>query len=362
MKTMKQILEDNEDLKPVKVGEIVEGSVIGKGRSTLFLDLGPVGTGTIYGKEFQDSKRQLKDLEKGDKVCGKVVDLETDDGFIELSVREAFREMTFEELQERKEAGELIKVKIQGANKGGLMTKLMGVDSFLPVSQLTSKHYPKVEGGDRRKILRKLQEFIGEEFTVKILNLFPEKNQIILSERAKDVDRMKKMLKEYEIGDVVEGEITGVTDFGAFIKFPLSAESEKEQLEGLIHISELDWKIVKNPSSIVKTGDKVKAKIIDIAKGKISLSLKSLKDDPWEGVEEQYPKGTTLTGEVTKINPFGAFVKVKEGIRALCHISKFEKESAMKNKLEVGENYKFEVLSVDEKEHRMSLKLIENKE
>jgi len=359
MKTMKKILEQNEDLKPLKVGEIVEGSVIGKARSSIFLDLGPVGTGTIFGREFLDSKRQLRDLEKGDKVCGKVVDLETDDGFIELSVREAFREMTFEDLQERKDEGELIQVKILGANKGGLMTKLMGVDSFLPVSQLTNKHYPKVEGGDRRKILRKLQEFIGEEFTVKILDLFPEKNQIILSERAKDVDKMKKMLKKYEIGDVVKGEITGVTDFGAFIKFPISAKSSKEQLEGLIHISELDWKIVKNPSSIVKSGDEVEAKIIDISKGKISLSLKALKEDPWKGIKEKYEKGSTISGKVTKVNSFGAFVKVEEGIRALCHISEFDKKSQMDKKLEVGEKYNFKVLSVDEEEHRMSLKLIE---
>lgn len=359
MKNMQQLLEKNEDLKPVKVGEIVEGSVIGKGRSSIFLDLGPVGTGTIYGKEFLDSKRQLKDLDKGDKVCGKVVDVETDDGFIELSVREAFREMTFEDLQERKDEGELIKVTIQGANKGGLMTKLMGVDAFLPVSQLTNKHYPKVEGGDRRQILRKLQEFIGEEFTVKILNLFPEKNQIILSERAKDIDRMKKMLKKYEVGDTVKGEITGVTDFGAFIKFPVSAEKEQEQLEGLIHISELDWKIVKNPSSIVNTGDEVEAQIIDISKGKISLSVKALKKDPWKGAEKRYSKGSTISGKVTKINSFGAFVEIEEGIRALCHISEFDKKAEMDNKIEPGKEYKFEVLSTDEKEHRMSLKLIE---
>ncbi len=355
---MQTLLEKNEDLKPVRAGDIVEGTVIGKGRSSLFINLGPVGTGIIYGKEFLDSKSQLKNLGKGDKVCGKVVGSETEDGFIELSVREAFREMTFETLQERKDEGELIKVKILGANKGGLMTKLMGTDSFIPVSQLTNKHYPKVEGGEGSKILRKLQEFIGEEFTVKILDLFPDKNQIILSERAQDIDRMKKMLKKYEIGDIIEGEITGVTDFGAFIRFPLSTEKEQEQLEGLIHISELDWEIVKNPSSIVKTGDKVKAKIIDVSKGKISLSLKSLKEDPWRGIGKKYKKGSVITGKVTKINSFGVFVNVDDGIRALCHISEFEKEGEMKDKVEVGEEYKFKVLSVEEKEHRMSLKLI----
>ena len=355
---MQELLEKNEELRPVRVGEIVEGSVIGKGRSSVFLNLGPMGTGIIYGREFYDSKRQLKNLEKGDKVCGKVVDLEIENGFIELSVRDAFREMTFETLQERKDEGELIKVEILGANKGGLMAKLMGVDAFLPVSQLTNQHYPKVEGGDRMVILRKLQGFIGEEFTVKILNLFPQKNQIILSERAKDMDRMKKILDKYNIGDIIKGEITGITNFGAFIKFPLSVKSEQEQLEGLIHISELDWKIVKDPLEVVQIGNKVKAKIIDISKGKISLSLKSLKEDPWKGIEKKRPKGSVISGMVSKINPFGVFVEVTEGIRALCHISEFEEKTEMKNKLEIGKKYKFEILSVDEKEHRMSLKLI----
>ena len=355
---MQELLEKYEELKPAKVGEIVEGSVIGKGRSSIFLDLGPTGTGIIYGREFYDSKRQLKNLDKGDKVCGKVVDLETENGFIELSVRDAFREMTFETLQERKDEGELIKVEILGANKGGLMAKLMGVDAFLPVSQLASQHYPKVEGGERTEILRKLQEFIGEEFTVKILNLFPQKNQIILSERAKDMDRMKKILNKYSIDDMIEGEITGITNFGAFIKFPLDVKSEQEQLEGLIHISELDWKIVKDPLEIVQIGNKVKAKIIDISKGKISLSLKSLKKDPWKGAEKKYPKGSTLSGTVSKVNSFGVFIEVTEGIRALCHISEFGEKTEMKNTLDVGEKYKFEVLAVDEEDHRMSLKLI----
>ncbi len=358
MKTMQELLEKYEELKPVKIGEIVEGFVIGKGRSSIFLNLGPTGTGIIYGREFYDSKRQLKSLERGDKVCGKVVDIETEKGFIELSVRDAFREMTFETLQERKDEGELIKVEILGANKGGLMAKLMGVDSFLPVSQLTNQHYPKVEGGDRTEILRKLQSFIGEKFTVKILDLFPQKNQIILSERAKDIDRMKKILNKYNISDIIEGEITGITNFGAFIKFPLSVKSEQEQLEGLIHISELDWKIVKDPLEIVQIGNKVKAKIIDISKGKISLSLKSLKEDPWKGIEKKHPKGSVISGAVSKINSFGVFIEVTEGIRALCHISEFEEKTEMKNKLEIGKKYKFEILSVDENEHRMSLKLI----
>ena len=350
---MKELLEKNNQLRPAKVGDIVEGAVVGKGRSSVFLDLGAIGTGVIYGKEFYDAKDNLKKLKVGDKVSSKVVDLETDEGFIELSVSSAFRELSFESLKEKKQKGELIKVKILGANKGGLMAEVSGIDAFLPVSQLASEHYPKVEGGDRTKILRELQEFVGQEFDVKIINLFPDKSQIILSEKAKDLDKIKEALKNYKVGDIVEGEITGITDFGAFVKFPLK---EGEQLEGLIHISELDWKIINDPAEIVKPGEKVKAKIVDIVNSKASLSLKALKKDPWEGSEAKYKKDAVVSGKVTKFNPFGAFVQITKEIQALCHISEFGGEK-IEDVLEIGKEYEFKILSVNEKEHRMSLKL-----
>lgn len=356
---MKNLLEKNNYLKPPKIGEIIEGAVVGKGRSSVFLDLGPIGTGIIYGKEFYDAKERLKDLNIGDKICSKIIDMQTEEGFIELSISGAFRELSFTTLQEKKERDELIKVKILGANKGGLMTEISGIDAFLPVSQLASEHYPKVEGGDKIKILRQLQEFIGQEFEVKILDLFPKKEQIILSEKAKDSDKIKEILKKYKIGNVIKGEITGITDFGAFIKFPaVSTKKDKtEQLEGLIHISELDWKIIDDPAEIVKPGDKVKAKIIDISNGKVSLSLKALKKDPWEGIENKYKKGEIVSGKVVKFNPFGSFVQIDKKIQALCHVSEFD-SGKMEEILEIGKENKFQILSINEKEHRMSLRLI----
>lgn len=241
-----------------------------KGISSIFLDLGAIGTGIIYGKEFQDSKERLKSLKVGEKIFAKIVDLENDEGYVELSTSGASREIAFDALEQKKEKGELIKVKILRANKGGLITEVSGIPSFLPVSQLSREHYPKVEGGDTNKILKELQNFLGQELEVKILGLSQEDGQIILSEKAKDLDAKREILKNYKIGDIVDGEITGVTDFGAFIKF--------NDLEGLIHISELDWKIVEDPNQVVKVGDKVKAKIIKIFNDKVFLSLKALKD------------------------------------------------------------------------------------
>ncbi|HDY72709.1 MAG TPA: S1 RNA-binding domain-containing protein [bacterium] len=354
---MKQLLEQSELLRPMKIGELVEGTIIGKGRSSVFVDLGPVGTGVVYGKEFYDAKHELKKLKIGDKVFAKVTDLETENGFIELSMKRASREMTFEELKKKKEDGELIKIKILGANKGGLTADISGVSAFLPVSQLSNEHYPKVEGGERTKILQELQKFVGQEMEVKVLDLFEKKGQIILSEKAKDLEKTKERLKKYNVGDTVKGEITGVTDFGAFIKFPLSVKKESEQVEGLVHISELDWKIINDPAEVVKTGDKIKVKIIEISNNRVWLSLKALKKDPWGGISEKYKKDDLITGKITKLNPFGAFVKLDEEIQGLCHVSEFGNEK-MEDVLEVGKEYKFKILSIEEKEHRMSLKLV----
>ena len=150
----------------------------------------------------------------------------------------------------------------------------------MPVSQLSSEHYPRVEGGDSTKILRELQKFIGQELEVKIFDLDPKENKLILSEKIKEMEKIKDMLKNYEVGEIVEGEITAVIDFGAFMRFspkPSSELKDTDILEGLIHISELDWQIVKDPSEIVKVGEKVKAKIIKISNDKIILIVKSFK-------------------------------------------------------------------------------------
>ncbi len=347
---MKDLIDQKEMLKPPKVGQIVQGEVVNIGRAAIYLNLGPWGTGIIYGKEFYESKDSLRDLDIGDKVSAKIVDLENEEGYIELSMSKANKELAWKELRKTKEDDEIIEVKIQGANKGGLLTKVSGIQAFIPVSQLSPEHYPKVEGGDSQKILQKLQEFIGQEIKVKVFSLDPKEENLILSEKAKDQEKAKEMLKNYKEGDVVEGEITGVVDFGAFIKFG------KEGLEGLIHISELDWQLIEDPSEIVKTGDKVKAKIVDISDdGRVSLSLKALKEDPWKGIEGNFQKGQVIEGEVTKFNPFGAFVQITPEIQGLCHISEFGSIDKMKESLKIGEKYQFEILSIDPKEHRMTL-------
>jgi len=289
-------------------------------------------------------------------ISAKIVELENEDGYIELSLSKANKELAWKELKRIKEEKEVIRVKIQGANKGGLLAKVSGIPAFLPVSQLSPEHYPKVEGGRDQKILEKLQEFIGQELEVKLFSLDMKEENLILSEKAKETEKTKEQLKNYKVGDIVKGEITGVVDFGAFIKFG------KEELEGLIHISELDWQLIENPSEIVKVGDKTKAKIVDILEdGKVSLSLKALKKDPWQGIEKKFKKGDIVEGKITKFNPFGAFVQITAKVQGLCHVSKFGSQEKMKEVLKIGKKYKFEISSIEPKEHRMTLKPIKEK-
>ncbi|MDP3901226.1 MAG: S1 RNA-binding domain-containing protein [bacterium] len=345
--------ETAELLRPYKVGDIVEGSVVGIGRSAVYLDLAPQGTGIIYGREFLDEKDALKDVKPGDNITAKITNMETDKGYIELSLREAGRELSWEKLKENKENEESVMVKIIGANKGGLLAEIHSTPAFLPVSQLSPEHYPRVENGDGNKILEELTKFVGEELEVQIIDMDAKEGKLILSERSKERARVKELLGSYKVEDVVSGEITGVVDFGAFIKFG----KEAEELEGLIHISEIDWQIIDDPSQVLKVGDKVEAKIIDISQGRVSLSLKALKEDPWKGIETKYAKGDVVKGKVTKLNPFGTFIEIEPRIQGLAHISEFGTKLKMEESLHLGKEYTFTIVEVNAPEHRMSLHL-----
>jgi small subunit ribosomal protein S1 len=335
---------------PLSVGATIEGTVVARDRSSLFIDLGIHGTGIIYGREFYGVKDIIKNLKIGDKVFAKIIEVENDDGYRELSLQDATKEISWQRLKDLKDSGQILSVRVTGVNKGGLLTSLDGIQAFLPVSQLAPEHYPRVADADKQKILKELQKFIGKNLEVKILDLLAQENKLILSEKAKSEEKTKETLKNYSKGDIVDGEITGIADFGAFIKF--------DQIEGLIHISELDWQLVENPAEVVKVGETLKAKIIDISNNQVFLSLKALKANPWEEIEKQYKKGDMLKGKVTKFSAFGAFVEIMPKIRGLCHISEFESKEKMEEQLKIGETYDFQVLQIEPKEHRMSLKLI----
>lgn len=362
---MKDIVQ-NEALQPFLntpiPGEIIKGNVISKEKSTLLVEISNFGTGIVREKEFLRAKNLLRNIKVGEEISAKIVEIDTENGFVELSISSAQEEKAWFQLEKRKDEGETFIIEVLKANKGGLMAEIEGIPSFLPVSQLSPAHYPKVQDGDRTEILKKLQKLIGEKLQVKIINLNKNENSLILSEKATTLGDQVEILKKYNVDDVVEGEITGITDFGAFIRFPIQNSKDTEEgksftetLEGLIHISELDWQLIHDPAEIVKIGQKVSAKIIEISNGKVSLSIKALKKDPWQNLK--YAKGEIIKGEVVKFNPFGAFIKIKPKIQALCHISEFQNEKEMKQTLKIGTKYKFEISLISPEEHKMILKL-----
>lgn len=346
---IKELLKESPQMP--QAGDLVEGKIIKISSASIVLDLGSFGTGIIYGGEIKENREIFKNLKVGDTLSGLVLDPENDEGFVELSLQKATVEKTWSELKDKKQSGEPIAVRVTEANRGGLIVKFSSIVGFLPVSQLSMENYPRVEGGDKSKILNHLNQFIGKELKVKIISLNQKDNKLIVSEKALSQKKTKESLEKYKEGDVVEGIVTSLTNFGAFIKFD-------EGLEGLAHISELDWQIIDHPNQVVKENEKVKAQIVNIQDGQISLSLKALKQDPWQNIESEYQDGQIISGQVTKFSPSGAIIKIGDKIHGLVHISEFSKQNQpMEQILKLGGQYDFRIVSLTPKTHKMSLAL-----
>ncbi|MEK7636108.1 MAG: S1 RNA-binding domain-containing protein [Patescibacteria group bacterium] len=349
----------------IKIGDIVDGTILFREGNRLFIDMDARGVGVVFGKEFYEAQHVIRGLKIGDAVTAKVVELESSiiEGYPELSLKEAGKEKLWVDLQEIMRTGATLTLRVKEVNRGGLMMEHSGVVGFLPVSQLSQKNYPRVEGGDKEKIFVELKKFLGKDFKVKIIDVHQDEGKLIFSERELDNDALRGFVNKHTIGECVDGEITAIAPFGAFVRLA-------DGLEGLIHVSEVDWQLVHDPRDVVKIGEKVRVKIITIEGTKISLSLKALKDDPWLAFQEVIKKGDTAKGTIVKFNSFGAFVKTvfvlpngeSREIQGLIHISEFGTEAKMLETIEIGKEYEFIVTSVDLQEHRMSLALSKKEE
>jgi small subunit ribosomal protein S1 len=366
VQNMETLLEA-DDIKIPKVGDVINGKVIDITASIVLLDIGPIGTGMVIGREAKSGLSDDDKLKVGSEVTATVMDLDNDEGYIELSIREASYERAWDDLKAKKENEETISVKMLDANKGGLMVEVNGVTGFLPVSQLSSKNYPRVEDGDKNKILELLKRLVKKELPVRIIDINQEDEKLIVSEKAAHSDLEREAIAGLHVGDTISGEVSGVVDFGAFVKFtPANIESDDEdsKLEGLIHISELAWQLIDNPREVIKVNDKTEAKIIGIDDTRISLSIKALKEDPWTKITQKYEVGKIYTGKVDKINHFGAFVYLDNDIHGLAHISEFQEMypgKKLDEKIAQKEEYQWKVLSIEPKEHRMGLVLMDDK-
>lgn len=344
---------DTRLISILKTGDLAEGIFLRRTPKAAYFELGAFGTGIVYGVELQNAREILSGLKPGDKVLGKVVDPENESGYSELSLAEAGKQRVWQQLKDLMEKGDIVTVKVAGANTGGLLADVNDIRGFIPVSQLSSDHYPKVDDGDRAKILEELKKLVGQELKVKIIDANHRTNKLILSEREILGENVKELLGKYKVGDVVDGIISGLANFGAFIRF-----TDNPKIEGLIHISELDHRIIESPKEVVKIDEAVKAKIIEIKDGRVSLSIKALKPDPWLGVEKNIQAGQEVYGQIARLHPFGAFVNLENGLQGIVHVSEFGGADEMKKQIEVGKSYAFKVEAVKPAEKRIILKVI----
>jgi small subunit ribosomal protein S1 len=345
--TMDDLLND-QPIKALNLEDVVEGTIIAKDRRELWLDLGAYGTGVVSGKELEHT---AKDLQVGDVVSASVIDIENEEGQVVLSLKKVAKEKGWDELEARFKNKEVFGIVPFDANKGGMLIEIDGVRGFLPVSQLSSENYPRVTGADKDEILHRLNTLVGRTLMVRILDLDRKEGKLIVSEKEAQREFTQGKIAEFKVGDTVKGIATGVVDFGVFVNV--------NGIEGLVHISEIAWDRVDNPSKYVKVGQEIEAVIIAIDQDKLSLSMKQLTEDPWQKEISTYKVGDEVDGKITRITPFGAFVQINPVIEALVHISELSDEHVTdpNTLVKVGETKKFRVIGIDADQHKISLSL-----
>lgn len=348
---LETLLADGTYLNLPAVGDAVTGTVINTGRREIRLDLNGITTGVVRGKELFAESSQFTGIKEGDQVEATVIALENENGEMELSFRFAGQQKAWDDIRRLFTTGETVETKIVEANKGGLIVRLNNITGFIPVSQLSPDHYPRVSGGDKNKILEKLKSYVDMKMNVRVIDVNEADEKLIVSEKAVWEDTQKNVISQYKVGDKIEGEITALADFGAFVKF--------DALEGLVHISEIAWQRIDHPRDILKIGQTVQAQIIGLEGSKIFLSMKKLVHDPWESVSERYKVGDVVKGKVLKVNPFGFFVELDPEIHGLAHVSELSDKPVtdVEQIGKEGETLDFKIVSIEPNEHRLGLSI-----
>ena len=346
--TMDELLAAEDDsVKQLEQGESVTGTILSIRKHEVLVDLGAQGIGLVPRREVGF----YRNLNVGDEVTASIVDTELDNGYSLLSLRKAAKDRGWDGVIVKMEAGEVIEVSPYDANRGGLLVEYDGVRGFLPVSQLSAEHYPRVGSNDKDEILQRLNVLIGKKLIVRILDCDRRANKLIFSEKEAIKDGLAARFEKLALGDSVKGIVTGVVDFGVFVNV--------EGIEGLVHISEISWERVNNPGDYVKVGETIDAKIIAIDKDRLSLSIKRLSEDPWMAEVDRFKPGDKVEGTVTRITPFGAFVQISPAVEALVHVSELGDgdDSDPEKVFTLNERKEFVVLDIEKENRKISLSL-----
>ncbi len=345
-----ELLEKSPEIKYPKIGEIVSGHIVKVEKKNILVDLNGQFTGLVIWKELGNTV-DLKELKPWQEIEVMILGDNPERGLMILSLKRANQIKSLSNLSEKFKTGEIITVKPTEANKWGLLIDIDGLKWFIPVSQLTPIHYPRVEWADPAKILEHLEWLLKQEFKVKVINVDEAGKKIIFSEKAAIEGDREKALKTLKEGDIVEWTVSGILSYGLFVTF--------NGLEGLVHVSEIDWGHVSDPSKFAKVGMKVKVKVIWLDKDKISLSIKQTQENPWDVLARTYKLGDVIKAPISRISQFGAFVALEWGIQGLIHLSEIS-HGVVKNIrdfVKVGEEVEAKIINFDPKTKRIGLSL-----
>jgi small subunit ribosomal protein S1 len=359
--TMEELLAEQEtDIKSFKHGDVVEGAVVRIDKDEILVDIGAKSEGVVSNRElFGRHGEGQTPLAIGDTVLVYVLQPESPEGHAVLSLRRAGLERKWRAMQEQFEAGVIIEAPVIDHNKGGLIVDC-GIRGFVPISQIVD--FPRRPQNDQprdaaQEIAEKLQPFVGRKLRLKILEVNRKANRLILSEKValyeERREKRDELFSSLQVGQKVTGTVRSIAPFGVFI--------DLGGIDGLVHKSELSWNKVNNPEAGYKVGDEVEAEVIDInhERGRISLSIRRLQPDPWHSTVADFKVGDIIDGTVTKLVNFGAFVRVRDGLEGLIHISELSHQRVAHpgDVVHEGQSLKLKIISLDSERHRLGLSL-----
>jgi small subunit ribosomal protein S1 len=333
----------------------VKGIVLKKISNGVLVDCANASfTGIILSKEVKELERSWYDLEPGREIELEIVNpnIRHEDGYYIVSITKLLQYDVWKAILRKFEDDEIISVVPTEANLWGLLVDMHGIKWFVPLSQLAPIHYPRVEDGDQEAIFEKLLDLIGQELRVRIINIDEEEKRIILSEREALKEERESVLKWLEVGKIYEWVVSGISSYGLFVTIGGT-------VEGLVHISEITYGHVNNIDNLGKIGDKITVKVIGLENGKISLSSKKLKDDPWTELPKYHKVGDILEGEVVRYVPYGVFIRVFQDINGLIHLSELSQKTTQNPNevVKLGQIVKAKIILLDPKNRKIGLSM-----
>lgn len=350
MALFEELFEKSPEIKYPKIWEVISGTIVKIEKKNILVNVNNQFSGLVVSKELGNTV-DLDSLESWQSIDVMVLADSVERGLLILSLKRANQIKSLSNLSKYNEGGEVINVKPTEANKWGLLVDIDGLKWFIPVSQLTPIHYPRVEGADPEKILEHLNGLIGKDFKVKVINVDEAGKKIIFSEKAAIEGKREDALKDLKKWDIVEWVVSGILSYGLFVTF--------DGLEGLVHVSEIDWGHVTDPSKFAKVWMKVKVKVIGLDSDKISLSIKRLQENPWDVLAKKYKLGDTIKAPISRISQFGAFMELEGSIQGLIHLSEISHSVVkdIRDHVKVGEEVSAKIINFDPTKKRIGLSL-----